>query len=54
MAMKFVGDCSQPVPQAGDPETVMDQTGHRSVEMVRRYTRRIDAWSKPASSKLGL
>jgi integrase len=37
-----------------DEAAVMDQTGHRSVEMVRRYTRRLDAWSKPASSKLGL
>lgn len=33
---------------------VMDQTGHRSVEMVRRYTRRLDAWRLPASGKLGL
>lgn len=37
-----------------DEAAVMDQTGHRSVEMVRRYTRRVDAWRKPASSKLGL
>lgn len=39
----------------GAPEAaVMDQTGHRSVEMVRRYTRRLDAWKKPASGNLGL
>lgn len=39
----------------GAPEAaVMDQTGHRSVEMVRRYTRRLDAWKKPASGTLGL
>lgn len=33
---------------------IMDQTGHRSVEMVHRYTRRVDVWNQPASSKLGL
>ncbi|MDD9947825.1 MAG: site-specific integrase [Myxococcales bacterium] len=39
----------------GAPEAaVMDQSGHRSVEMLRRYTRRVDAWQKPASAKLGL
>lgn len=33
---------------------VMDQTGHKSLEMVRRYTRRTDAWNGAASGQLGL
>ena len=37
-----------------DDASIMDQTGHRSLEMLQRYHRRIRAWEKPASAKLGL
>ena len=37
-----------------DDASIMDQTGHRSLEMLRRYHRRIRAWEKPASARLGL
>lgn len=33
---------------------IMDQTGHKSLEMLRRYTRRIHAWDGAASAQLGL
>ncbi|MDM8005902.1 MAG: site-specific integrase [Phycisphaerae bacterium] len=33
---------------------VMDQTGHKSLEILRRYTRRIHAWDGAASAQLGL
>ena len=33
---------------------VMEQSGHRSIEMLRRYTRRAEERNAPASGKLGL
>lgn len=40
--------------RGADDAAIMDQTGHRSLEMLRRYHRRIRAWERPASAKLGL
>lgn len=37
-----------------DDAAIMDQTGHKSIEMVHRYHRRAKKWEKPASEKLGL
>jgi site-specific recombinase XerD len=37
-----------------DDKSVMDQTGHRSVQMLLRYYQRDNKWEKPASAKLGL
>lgn len=37
-----------------DDKAIMDQTGHRSVQMLLRYYTRINQWEKPASAKLGL
>lgn len=40
--------------RGADDAAIMDQTGHRSLEMLRRYHRRIRAWERPASARLGL
>ena len=37
-----------------DYTSIMDQTGHVSLNTVHGYNRRKDKWKKPASSKLGL
>ena len=40
--------------RGADDAAIMDQTGHRSLEMLRRYHRRIRPWDRPASARLGL
>jgi integrase len=37
-----------------DYPSIMDQTGHASLNTVHGYNRRKDKWKKPASAKLGL
>lgn len=37
-----------------DYPSIMDQTGHGSLDTVHGYNRRKDKWKRPASSKLGL
>lgn len=37
-----------------DYPSIMDQTGHGSLNTVHGYNRRKDKWKKPASAKLGL
>lgn len=37
-----------------DYPSIMDQTGHESLNTVHGYNRRKDKWKKPASAKLGL
>lgn len=37
-----------------DYPSIMDQTGHESLNTVHGYNRRTDKWKKPASAKLGL
>jgi site-specific recombinase XerD len=37
-----------------DYPSIMDQTGHQSLDTVHGYDRRKDNWKKPASAKLGL
>jgi integrase len=37
-----------------DYPSIMDQTGHTSLNTVHGYNRRKDKWKKPASAKLGL
>lgn len=37
-----------------DDRSIMDATGHRSVETLATYFRSIDRWRSPASSRLGL
>lgn len=37
-----------------DYSSIMDQTGHTSLNTVHGYNRRTDKWKKPASAKLGL
>lgn len=37
-----------------DYTSIMDQTGHASLNTVHGYNRRKDKWKKPASAKLGL
>ena len=37
-----------------DYPSIMDQTGHKSLNTVYGYNRRKDKWKKPASAKLGL
>jgi integrase len=37
-----------------DYPSIMDQTGHESLDTVHGYNRRKDKWKKPASAKLGL
>lgn len=37
-----------------DYPSIMDQTGHKSLNTVHGYNRRTNKWKKPASAKLGL
>ena len=37
-----------------DLRSIMNQTGHRSVQVVQTYQRRRDQWERPASERLGL
>jgi integrase len=37
-----------------DDAAIMAQTGHKSIQTLKSYTRSIDAWERPASGKLGL
>jgi integrase len=37
-----------------DYPSIMDQTGHESLNTVHGYNRRKDKWKRPASAKLGL